>query len=122
MTASSTSSSNPADGKQHRLRVETYGGASWLTEFSILAGMSTQSFGGMRHFVQSLLAGKVRETVPECCSVAAIATCCSIPMLKNFVSNARFYEAIGLSEIFDLRPRRRAASWSATVLLSQCAG
>ena len=30
-----------ADGKLHKLRVETYGGASWLTEFSVLAGVST---------------------------------------------------------------------------------
>ena len=30
-----------ADGKLHKLRVETYGGASWLTEFSVLTGLST---------------------------------------------------------------------------------
>ena len=91
------------DGKLRRLRVETYGGASWLTEFSILAGMSTQSFGGMRHFVQSLLAGKVRETVPEVLLRCGYRNVLFYPMLKNFVSNGRFYETIGLREIFDLR-------------------
>jgi hypothetical protein len=94
------------DGQQHRLRVETYGGASWLTEFSILAGMSTQSFGGMRHFVQSLLAGKVRETLPEWLLHCGYRNVLFYPMLKNFVSNARFYEAIGLKEIFDLTAQK----------------
>jgi hypothetical protein len=95
-----------ADGKLHRMRVETYGGASWLTEFSILAGMSTQSFGGMRHFVQSILAGKVRETVPEVLARCGYRNVLFYPMLKNFVSNARFYETIGLREIFDLRTQK----------------
>ena len=94
------------DGKLHRLRVETYGGASWLTEFSILAGMSTQSFGGMRHFVQSLLAGKVRETLPEWLLHCGYRNVVFYPMLKNFVSNARFYQAIGLKEIFDLTAQK----------------
>ncbi|MGE5511012.1 MAG: sulfatase-like hydrolase/transferase [Bacteroidota bacterium] len=92
-----------ADGKIHRLRVETYGGASWLTEFSILAGVSTQSFGGMRQFVQSLLAGKVRDTLPELLLRCGYRNVVFYPMLKNFVSNGRFYESIGLREIYDLR-------------------
>ena len=53
------------DGKVHRLRVETYGGASWLTEFSVTTGLSTRSFGGMSQFVQPLMAGKLRDTLPE---------------------------------------------------------
>jgi hypothetical protein len=94
------------DGKAHRMRVETYGGASWLTEFSILAGMSTQSFGGMRQFVQSLLAGKVRETIPEVLLRCGYRNVLFYPMMKNFVSNARFYETIGLREIFDLTAQK----------------
>jgi hypothetical protein len=95
-----------SDGEIHRLRVETYGGASWLTEFSIIAGMSTQSFGGMRHFVQSLLAGKVKDTLTETLARCGYRNVLFYPMLKNFVSNARFYAAVGLKEIFDLRAQR----------------
>ncbi len=91
------------DGLLHKMRVETYGGASWLTEFSILTGLSTHSFGGMRPFVQSLLAGKVRDTLPEALSRCGYRNVLFYPMLKNFVSNARFYDAIGLKEIFDLK-------------------
>jgi hypothetical protein len=45
------------DGKLHKLRVETYGGASWLTEFSVLTGLSAHFSGGLRNFVQSVMAG-----------------------------------------------------------------
>lgn len=91
------------DGKVHPMRVETYGGASWLTEFSILAGVSTQSFGGMRQFVQSLMAGKVRDTLPEALQRCGFRSVVFYPMLRNFVSNAKFYTAIGMNEIFDLK-------------------
>ncbi|MFM9941674.1 MAG: sulfatase-like hydrolase/transferase [Hyphomicrobiaceae bacterium] len=94
------------DGQVHKMRVETYGGASWLTEFSILTGLSTHSFGGMRPFVQSLLAGKVRDTLPETLERCGYRNVLFYPMLRNFVSNARFYDAIGLKEIFDLKTQQ----------------
>lgn len=94
------------DGRTHKMRVETYGGASWLTEFSILTGLSTHSFGGMRPFVQSLLAGKVRDTLPEALARCGYRNVLFYPMLRNFVSNGRFYDAIGLKEIFDLAAQK----------------
>ncbi len=92
-----------ADDRLHRLRVETYGGASWLTEFSILAGISTHSFGGMRQFVQSIMENKIRDTLPQALERCGYRNVVFYPMLKNFVSNARFYQSVGLKEIFDLK-------------------
>jgi hypothetical protein len=89
------------DGRPHPMRVETYGGASWLTEFSILTGLSTHSFGGMRQFVQSVMEGKVRDTLPQALARCGYRNVVFYPMLKNFVSNARFYDSVGLKEIFD---------------------
>jgi Sulfatase len=89
------------DGTTRKMRVETYGGASWLTEFSVLAGVSTYSFGTMRQFVQAFMEGKVRETIPQVMESCGYRNVLFYPMMKNFVSNARFYESIGLKEIFD---------------------
>jgi phosphoglycerol transferase MdoB-like AlkP superfamily enzyme len=94
------------DGKIHTMRVETYGGASWLTEFSILAGVSTYSFGSMRQFVQAFMEGKVRETIPQVLADCGYRNVLFYPMMKNFVSNARFYESIGLKEIFDMKDQK----------------
>jgi phosphoglycerol transferase MdoB-like AlkP superfamily enzyme len=89
------------DGKEHRLRVETYGGASWLTEFAVLTGLSTQSFGGMSQFVQPLMAGKLRDTLPETLGRCGYRNVVLYPLIRNFVSNAKFYASIGLKEMFD---------------------
>lgn len=92
-----------SDDRLHRMRVETYGGASWLTEFSILAGISTHSFGGMRQFVQSIMENKIRDTLPQALERCGYRNVVFYPMLKNFVSNARFYQSVGLKEIYDLK-------------------
>jgi phosphoglycerol transferase MdoB-like AlkP superfamily enzyme len=91
------------DDQTHRLRVETYGGASWLTEFSILAGVSTHAFGGMRQFVQSFTQNKLKETLPQVFERCGYRNVVFYPLLRNFVSNDRFYSSIGLKEIFDMR-------------------
>jgi phosphoglycerol transferase MdoB-like AlkP superfamily enzyme len=91
------------DDQVHALRVETYGGASWLTEFSLLAGVSTHSFGGMRQFVQTFTQNKLKDTLPQALQRCDYRNVVFYPMLKNFVSNDRFYSSIGLKEIFDLK-------------------
>jgi phosphoglycerol transferase MdoB-like AlkP superfamily enzyme len=91
------------DGLTRKLRVETYGGASWLTEFSILAGVSTESFGGMRQFVQTFLHNKLKDTLPQSLEQCGYRNVVFYPMLKNFVSNDKFYNSVGLKEIFDLK-------------------
>jgi phosphoglycerol transferase MdoB-like AlkP superfamily enzyme len=91
------------DGRLHKLRVETYGGASWLTEFSVLAGVSTYSFGGMRTFVQFLMQGKIHDTVPQTLERCGYHNSVFYPVPKGFVSNGRFYATIGMPEIFDYK-------------------
>ncbi len=94
------------DGKLHKLRVETYGGASWLTEFSVLAGVSTFSFGNMRTFVQSLMQGKIRETLPQTLARCGYRNTLFYPVPKDFVSSGRFYNAIGMTEILDFKGQK----------------
>jgi phosphoglycerol transferase MdoB-like AlkP superfamily enzyme len=89
------------DGKLHRMRVETYGGASWLTEFAVLTGLSTHSFGGMQQFVQPLMAGKLRDTLPETLGRCGYRNVVFYPLMRNFVSNAKFYASVGIKEMFD---------------------
>ena len=103
MIAALTSSSAPHDNNLHKLRVETFGGASWLTEFSILTGLSSYSFGSMRTFVQVIMAGKLHDTLPKVLDRCGYYNLMVYPMLRNFVSNARFYDKIGLHKILDAK-------------------
>lgn len=91
------------DGKARTLRVETYGGASVLTEFSVMTGLSTYSFGGMRLFVQRLMSGKVKETVPKLLRTCGYRTTLFYPMLKSFTAADKFFGGAGIDEIFDLK-------------------
>lgn len=100
---------NSSDGKLHRLGVETYGGASWLTEFSILTGVSTRSFGKMRHFVQWLMAGKMHDTLPLELARCGYRNVVFFPGNQKFVAYDKFYNAIGMKEILggkELRAKR----------------
>ena len=94
------------DGRTHKMRVETYGGASWLTEFSILTGVSTQAFGGMRQFVQTFMVNRLSDTLPQNLAACGYRNVVYYPLLKNFVSNDKFYASIGLKEIFDAKDQK----------------
>ena len=98
------------DGRIQKMRVETYGGASWLTEFSLLAGVSTQSFGGMRQFVQTFMVNKLADTLPQRLAQCGYRNVVFYPMLRNFVSNDKFYASVGLKEIFDLKAQGAAST------------
>ena len=95
-----------ADGATHRLRVETYGGASWLTEFSVMTGLSTQSFGGMRQFLQTYMVQRLRDTLPQALERCGYRNVLFYPMLKSFISTAPFYSSIGIKEIFDAKDQK----------------
>jgi Sulfatase len=81
--------------------VETYGGASWISEFAIMTGVSTRAFGSMRQFVQSLMAGKLHDTLPETLTRCGYRNVVFYPLARNFVSYDRFYSSVGLKEVFD---------------------
>jgi phosphoglycerol transferase MdoB-like AlkP superfamily enzyme len=91
------------DGRLHRLRVETYGGGSWVTEFALLSGISTKAFGDMRMFVQIFMQGRLKDTLPQALESCGYRTLMLFPMNNGFVSLDRFYRSIGFSEILDRR-------------------
>jgi hypothetical protein len=81
--------------------VETYGGGSWVTEFALLTGISTKAFGDMRMFVQVLMEGRLKQTLPQELTNCGYRTLMLFPMSNGFLSLDRFYRSIGFSEILD---------------------
>lgn len=94
------------DGRAYKLRVETYGGASVLTEFSVMTGLSTYAFGGMRQFVQRLMSGKIKETIPKVMTSCGYRNVMFYPMLKTFTSADKFFKGAGIDELFDLKAQK----------------
>ncbi|MCB1484167.1 MAG: sulfatase-like hydrolase/transferase [Hyphomicrobiaceae bacterium] len=89
------------DGKVHKLGVETYGGGSWLTEFSLLSGISTYSFGRAGRFAQALMRGRIKESVPQSFARCGYQTATFYTMRSNFVGSGPFYKSIGFKDFFD---------------------
>jgi hypothetical protein len=97
------------DGKLHKLRVETYGGASWLTEFSVLTGLSAHFSGGLGNFIQSVMAGKVRDTLPQALARCGYRNVALYPMLRIYLGIDRFFTAAGIHQILDANDQRAAS-------------
>jgi len=94
------------DGKLNKLRVETFGGASWLTEFSLLTGLPTRSFGGMQQFVQHMMAGGVHDALPQVLARCGYRNVMFYPMLRHFLGSDRFFRATGIREVFDAKDQK----------------
>ena len=69
----------------------------------MLAGLSTHSFGGMRQFVQPVLGGKVRDTLPQALARCGYRNVMFYPMLKGFLGAGRFFERAGITDIRDAK-------------------
>lgn len=91
------------DRKIHSMGIETYGGASWLTEFSVMTGLSSYSFGSMRPFVQSMMVGNVKATLPESLVRCGYHGSVFYPVQRTFGSSEAFYNSIGMPDFFDIK-------------------
>jgi hypothetical protein len=94
------------DGRIHKLRVETFGGGTWLSDFSALTGLSTNMFGSMRNFAAQLTAGRLRHTLPQYLKACGYETTIIYPSLAEFAGSARFYRAIGFDRVIDRKTHK----------------
>ena len=52
------------DGKERKFLAESNGGPSWFTEYNVLAGLSSRSFGRFAYFVTRIASGRVERGLP----------------------------------------------------------
>ncbi len=97
---------NSFDGRIHRLRVETFGGGTWLSDFTALTGLSTYSFGTTRNFVSNFMSGRLRHSLPQYLKACGYQTSIVFPASAGFAGVGRFYEAIGFDRVIDTRIHR----------------
>ena len=90
------------------LRVETFGGGTWLTDFSVLTGLPTRSFGHMRNFVAQFMTGRIRHSLPQYLKACGYETVMVYPTNADFAGVKRLYTAIGFDRVIDSRIHRAA--------------
>jgi hypothetical protein len=89
------------DGKERKFLVEGAGGPSWYTEYNVLAGLSSRSYGRFQFFVTRIAAGRVQRGLPQALKRCGYRTSAIYPVFGGFLGTASFYKGAGIDTIVD---------------------
>jgi hypothetical protein len=89
------------DGKQRTLLVEGAGGPSWYTEYNVLSGLSSRSFGRFQFFVTRIAAGRVSRGLPHSLRRCGYRTFSIYPVFGGFLSSRSYYKGAGVETFID---------------------
>jgi hypothetical protein len=91
------------DGKARTFMAESSGGASWFTEYNVLAGLSSRSFGRFSYFVTRIAAGRVERGLPLALRRCGYSTTSLYPAHGAFMSARHFHSTTGIQNFLDAR-------------------
>lgn len=91
------------DGKARQFVVEGNGGPSWLTEYNVLAGLSSRSFGRFSYFVTRIASGRVERGLPLALKNCGYQTMSLYPAQGAFMGARGFQSTMGIDRFHDAR-------------------
>ncbi len=89
---------SPSDGESGRLNVDIFGGGSWQSEFSLLTGLSSASFGSSAYYLFQKGAGRFHSSLPRSLASLGYKTTLISSCRRGFLSYDKFYSSIGIEE------------------------
>lgn len=89
---------SPPDGEFGRLNVDIFGGGSWQSEFSLLTGLSSASFGSSAYHLFEKGAGRFHSSLPRSLASLGYKTTPISSCRREFLSYDKFYRSIGIDE------------------------
>ena len=89
------------DGKERKFLVEGAGGPSWYTEYNVLAGLSSRSYGHFQFFVTRIAAGRVARGLPNALKRCGYHTFSIYPAYGAFLGARSFYQGTGVETFLD---------------------
>jgi phosphoglycerol transferase MdoB-like AlkP superfamily enzyme len=92
---------NSFDGKARTFLAESNGGPSWFTEYNVLAGLSSRSFGRFSYFVTRIASGRVERGLPLALRRCGYSTISLYPAFGAFMSARNFQISTGIQRFFD---------------------
>ncbi|MGF6172082.1 sulfatase-like hydrolase/transferase [Ensifer sp. 4252] len=104
-----SSSFQSQDGRVHPMQVETFGGGTWVTNFSVMTGLSGADFGWQSPYVTQILEGRVKASLPSLMARCGYRTVAVLPMQASFVNEGPFLTSIGFQEIVDFDAMKPAS-------------
>jgi hypothetical protein len=91
------------DGKARQFLAESNGGPSWFTEYNVLAGLSSRSFGPFAYFVTRIASGRVERGLPLALRRCGYTTTSLYPAYGAFMSAQNFQITTGVQNFYDAR-------------------
>ena len=98
---------SPEKGRYGSLNVDIFGGGSWQSEFSLLTGLSSASFGSNAYFLFKRGVGRFHNSLPKTLAGLGYKTMLASSCRRSFLNYDAFYRSIGVSErifIDDFQP------------------
>jgi hypothetical protein len=89
---------SPANGLYGSLHVDIFGGGSWQSEFSLLTGLSSASFGSNAYFLFKRGVGRFHNSLPDSLTALGYKTTLASSCRRNFLNYDAFYRSIGIGE------------------------
>src|SRR5215467_6916544 len=89
------------DGRARKLLVEGAGGPSWYTEYNVLSGLSSRSYGRFQFFVTRIAAGRVERGLPRALQRCGYTTHAIYPVNGGFLSAGSYYKGVGIVDFVD---------------------
>ena len=83
------------------LRTHTFGGATWVSEFSVLSGMPQNIFGPAGIYAPFVLAPRLRNSLPMLLRRQGYLTIAVYPLGGNFINARNAYRAYGFDKFYD---------------------
>jgi hypothetical protein len=94
------------DGKARTFLAEGNGGPSWFTEYNVLAGLSSRSFGRFAYFVTRIASGRVARGLPLALRRCGYSTMSLYPAFGAFMSARSFQTTTGVEHFYDAHDLR----------------
>src|SRR3954451_7645628 len=91
------------DGVARKFLAESNGGPSWFTEYNVLAGLSSRSFGRFSYFVTRIASGRVERGLPLALRRCGYSTASLYPAYGAFMSARSFQTTTGIQHFLDAR-------------------
>jgi len=89
---------SPKNGLHGILNVDIFGGGSWQSEFSLLTGLSSASFGSNAYCLFKQGAGRFHNSLPHSLAALGYKTMLTSSCRRSFLHYDEFYRSIGINE------------------------
>jgi hypothetical protein len=89
---------SPSHGQYGCLNVDIFGGGSWQSEFSLLTGLSSASFGSSAYQLFKKGAGRFHTSLPHSLGLLGYRTMLMSSCRRSFLNYDQFYGSIGIDE------------------------